>query len=703
MAKQVIWTTKMVNEAAEKMNNGFILGRNENPFFDNTIGLRKGKLTFKLSQKEYDEYIKCKVDIHYFAENYCWVKGEQGEPIRLKLRDYQVEILDNFFNNRFNILMASRQTGKTISSAIMILHFVLFNNTKNVLVTANKLDTAIEVLDKIREIYQRLPFFLQKGIVNWNQKFMVFENKSRIKGFATTKTASIGQSADFLYLDEFAYLPNNIADKFYKSVFPTVSNIENSKIIITSTPNGMDNLFYRLLMDAEKPEGEKSSYKAKRVYWWQVPKKFVTYVRLNNKSISELNISPQEIYNQLKTTFQNNDSELYYNSELKKWVINIYNTVDCSEDDVIRSVINHDGKEVKLSHISEITTWKKETIKDIGGEEAFSQEFDLRFINSSRSLLDEALIEELTKNKTKYEWMQINEFDNKLRFSYSDLKWNTNDETYNPQLRKDYKIIMSVDVAEGLGLDYSVINIFKVIPKPIDLIKSQKNRYKNLLDFVRLEQIGIYRSNLITVSDLAEVLYLLSFEHFNQDNVKVVIELNAYGNELLANLPNVFGGNNEYGSSIFFRFKHRADAIEEKIGLKVGENKNLMVKDYQDRLQDRSIIVTEQETIQEMTTFIKHTTSAGNVRYAADGSSHDDCVMTICNMTAIYGKNDFKGWVEELLDSTNLDELKVIMDEVLGRVEYVEGVDYKQLLDIRRRQISSNRRIQEARKGWGLD
>jgi len=132
---------------------------------------------------------------------------------------------------------------------------VLFNNNKNVLVTANNLGTSVEILDKIRDIYQQLPFFLQQGIVNWNQKFMVFENKSRIKGFATTKTSSIGQAADFLYLDEFAYLPENIADKFYKSVFPTVSNIENSKIIITSTPNGL-NLFHKLLSDAEKPEGE---------------------------------------------------------------------------------------------------------------------------------------------------------------------------------------------------------------------------------------------------------------------------------------------------------------------------------------------------------------------------------------------------------------------------------------------------------------
>ena len=698
MSKQIIWNTKMIDEAAEKINNGFVLSRIENPFYENTIGLRKAGLTFRMSATEIDEYVKCKMDIQYFAEKYCWVKGEKGEPVQLRLRDYQKEILDNFFNNRFNILMASRQTGKTISSAITMLHFVLFNNNKNVLVTANKLDTAVEVLDKIGEIYQRLPFFLQQGILNWNQKFRVFENKSRIKGFATTKTASIGQSADFLYLDEFAYLPDNIADKFYKSVFPTIANIDNSKIIITSTPSGF-NLFHKLLMEAEKPEGEKSSYVAKRVYWWQVPKRFVTYVRLLPKKMEEYNITTEQVLEHLKQRFPNNNLELYYNDEIKKWVINVFNSTECSEDDIIRETIG----EVKLPQIAEITTWKKETIKDIGGEEAFNQEFDLRFINSSRSLLDEALIEELTRNKKQFEWKPIEEFDRRLRFSYQDLKWSTDESVYNPQLRKNYKIVLSIDVAEGLGLDYSVINIFKMVPKPVDLINSQKANYKDVLDFVRLEQIGIYRCNIISVADLAEIVYLLSFEHFNPDNVKSVLEVNTYGNELLAHLPNVFGGNNDYGSGIFFRFKHRVDALDEKIGLKVGENKNLMVKDYQDRLHNRSIIVSEHETIQEMTTFIKHTTSAGNVRYAADGSSHDDTVMTLVNLTAIYGKNDFKGIVEDLFTELQNTEIQNLIDDVLKRVEYTEGVDYKQLLDVRRRHLTSSRRIQEARKGWGLE
>ena len=112
MSKQVIWTSKLVEEKIDLLNMGEILKNVENPFHEKVVGLRKSGLSFRMSQNEIDEYIKCKTDLHYFAENYCWIKGEKGEPVKIKLRDYQEEILDNFFKNRFNILMSSRQTGK---------------------------------------------------------------------------------------------------------------------------------------------------------------------------------------------------------------------------------------------------------------------------------------------------------------------------------------------------------------------------------------------------------------------------------------------------------------------------------------------------------------------------------------------------------------------------------------------------------------
>jgi hypothetical protein len=121
MSRQIIWDSKMIEDATERINNGFVLSRLENPFFEKVVGLRTSGLVFKMSPEEQEEYIRCALDIHYFASTYCYIKGEEGQPIIIPLRDYQKEILDNFFNNRFNILMASRQIGKCFSFNTKVL------------------------------------------------------------------------------------------------------------------------------------------------------------------------------------------------------------------------------------------------------------------------------------------------------------------------------------------------------------------------------------------------------------------------------------------------------------------------------------------------------------------------------------------------------------------------------------------------------
>ena len=207
----------------------------------------------------------------------------------------------------------------------------------------------------------------------------------------------------------------------------------------------------------------------------------------------------------------------------------------------------------------------------------------------------------------------------------------------------------------------------------------QKNNYKSLVDFFKLEQIGIFRSNIISIKQLSELLYLICFEYFNPENVKVVLELNNYGNTLLAEMPHVFDGKNDYGSSIFVRYKHRIDATEEKVGLKVGENKNLMVKDYQDLMYSKGFGINNEDTIREITTFVKHTTTAGNTKYAAD-VGHDDCVMTIVNTTSIFQKNDFKEMVDEWSNKHTDKEIMQFINQCMSNIDFVEGVDYGSFL-----------------------
>jgi hypothetical protein len=691
--KQMVFTTKLVDEATDKINDGIVIKRYQNPWLKSEVGLRRSGVTFRMTPDEQQEYIRCALDVHYFVEKYCKVKREDGSVGNIFLRDYQKEILDNFVNSRFNILMASRQVGKTISSAIFMLHKILFDNDKNIMIVANKGDTAVEIVDKIKSIYSLLPFFLKPGIKTWNQKSLTFENGCRIKTSARTKTPAIGFTIDVLYLDEFAHIPSNIIEPYYTAAFPTTAAVQNSKIIITSTPNGM-NLFHRLLTDAERPEGDpqKNNYKAMRVYWYQVPGRFITYIRLNNHKLYDHGLTKEDIFELCKEKWgETTKVEMGWNSDLQKDIIYVFNNETCSDEDVKSiSIEDNRGFEVPIRSLSEITTWKEEAIKDIGGEDAFNQEYGLRFINASKSLLNEAIIDELLKNKKNYIFEEIQEFDKRLKFSYSDLKWVDDDDIFIPVRRKEYKIVVSVDISEGLGQDYSVVNIFKISNKSKDVIEVQKNNYKSLVDFFKLEQIGLFRSNIISIKQLSELLYLLCFEYFNPENVKVVLELNNYGNTLLAEMPHVFDGNNNYGSSIFVRYKHRIDSTEEKVGLKVGENKNILVKDYQDLMLSKGFSINNEDTIREITTFVKHTTTAGNIRYAAD-VGHDDTVMTIVNSTSIFSKNEFKEMVDEF-STTQLDkEFLQYIRECMNNIDFVEGVDYGQVLRVKNNVKNTNK------------
>lgn len=684
--KKFIFTSKNIEEIAEKINDGVIIKRFQNPWFKNESGVRRAGITFKLTDYEIQEYIKCKLDIKYFAEKYCMVKTEDGSigNIKLKDRPYQGDILDLYTKNRFSILCGSRQTGKTINAAITMLHFITFHNDKNIMIVANVSGTTIEIIDKIKSIYVHLPFFLKVGIKNWNQKAMILDNGCRIKSAARSKTPAIGFTIDFLYLDEFAHIPSNIINPYYTAVFPVVSAIENSKIVITSTPNGM-NLFHKLLTDAERSDGDplKNNYKAMRVYWYQVPGRFVTYLRLNNHRMQEYGVTKEFIYDQIENTFGKlTKVSMVYQSDTMRDIINVFNNAVCT-DKMVKSFefLDNKGELYPITNIVEATTWKQEAIKDIGGEDAFSQEYDLRFINATRSLLNESIIENMLNNKKNYKYEEIYELSKKLKFAYSDLKWVDDDEIFRPITRNSIKGIMSIDISEGLGQDYSVINIFKISPKPPDVIEMYKHTFTRLSDFFCLEQIGIYRSNFVSVKQLAELFYLLAFEYFNYENWKVVLEINTYGNEFLAHLPHVFEGNNNYGSTVFFRYKHRADALEEKVGIKLGENKNILVKEYQDAMEKKNFIINNEDNIREITTFVKHVTSSGNIRYAAD-IGNDDTVMTVVDASSVFSKHAFNEMVEDCAPSLVDSSVLSYYNDILKKIDYTEAADYSSIINI---------------------
>lgn len=680
--KKIVWDTKKVGDIKEKLEDGAVIKASESPYHENTIGIRKAGLVFAMSQDEISEYIKCAVDVMYFAQNYCYTKSEDGSHKIIKLREYQKEILKMFKENRFNILMSSRQSGKTICSSIFVLHFMLFNNTKNVLITANQWETNYDIIDKIKEIYMALPFFLQKGVKVWNKKSIGLENKSKIRTAIVSKASGVGANVDLWLGDEYAIPEGAILERFHAAVYPTISSMTNSKIILISTPRGY-NLFHKLLTDAERPEGDpkKNNFKAMRVYWWAVPSRFCTYIRLNQQKMYDLKIETSDIFDYLIEKYPNNKIELEYSKELKKDIIYVYNNEHCKEEDINTEMYN----DRFIYEFAEITTWKKEAIKDIGSLDAFNQEFSLMFVTANHSLLDEKLIEELNNNKKDYTHEAIDIFNHKLRFNWSNLTWCSDKEIYDSSNRKNYKIIISIDLAEGLGNDYTVLNIFKVRPKTIANIDLYKNSYKKISDFFCLEQIGMFRSNIVSVNQVAELLYCLVYDYFNEENVKVVLEMNYGGPELLAYIKNVFDGNNDYGSSIFVRYKHRIDAVKEDIGLKVTGNKNLMIKDYQDAMQRRDVLINNEDNIRELTTFVKNETAAGNVRYACD-NGNDDTVMSLVNCITILRKIFYQDICDEMFEKLDKD-FQNHVNTILNTLSFKQGTDYSGFLNIKNNNI----------------
>ena len=681
--KKFIFTSKNIDEITEQMSDGVILKNYQKPWFNNEVGVRRAGLSFEWTADEIGEYTKCAQDIHYFAENYCQIKREDGTVGKIRLRNYQKEILDLFKNDRV-ILCASRQSGKTINAAITILHFITFSTDKNVMIVANLRDTTIEIVDKIKNIYIHLPFFLKVGVKNWNQKSMVCDNGCKIRTSARSKTPAIGFTIDFLYLDEFAHIPSNIIEPYYTAVYPIIKAMDNSKMIITSTPKG-HNLFHKLLMESQLPESDPkhTNFKSMMVYWYQVEGRFVTYFRLLPHKLFQYGITKEEILEQVENTFPLGKVHMDFNLNLEKDVIHVYNENYAAED-VKKFIFNKDGKDYFIQELAYVTTWKDETIKEIGGEDAFNQEFGLRFVDGSRSLLNEAIIESLINNKKDYVYKPSYEFDRRLRFNYEELQFVDDINIYSPLDRNKIKGFYSIDISEGLGHDYSIINMFKIAPKPMEVIELHKKEFVFLSDFFCLEQFGLYRSNLISVQQLSELFYTLAFEYFNPENFRAVLEVNTYGGEFLAHLPSLFEGNNEYGSGIFFRYKHRIDSEEERIGIKVASNKEILVKDYQTNMDKRNFIINNATNIDEITSFVRQLTPYGNVRYAAD-RGNDDTVMSIVNASSVFSKHIFREMVEgcahELVDAPTL----AYFNDILKNREYADSVsDYAAILNINR-------------------
>lgn len=241
--------------------------------YRNNPKLKPPGVEIPYTKEQLEEYVKCANDPVYFCSKYVKVKTLDKGVMPFKLYDYQEKFVKTIHENRFSISKWPRQSGKSTSVIGYICHYVTFNQSVNVAILANKLKTAKdELFAKLQLAYENLPHFLQQGVVEWNKTSFKLENGSRVVCDATSSSAIRGGSYNLLLLDEYAFLPSHIAEEFYSSTYPTISAGMTTKLIIVSTPNGM-NHFHKLWVDANRPNGHKlkNKFVPVEVSWRDVP------------------------------------------------------------------------------------------------------------------------------------------------------------------------------------------------------------------------------------------------------------------------------------------------------------------------------------------------------------------------------------------------------------------------------------------------
>lgn len=254
---------------------------------------------FEWTKEMVTDLKKCKRNLLYFAENFFTIINLDRGREKIKLFQCQKKVLRSLRDNRFNIVLASRQVGKTTMMTIYALWVACFLEDQRILVVANKEQTAINIFKRIRLAYEQLPNWLKPGVIEYGKTSMTLSNGSSIGISTTSSDAGRGDSCNCLILDELAFIDNHLVENFWKSVYPIISSSKKSKIFIASTPNGTGNLFHDIYSNAVKG---KNNWTSSRIDWWEIPGRDEKWKQETIKSLGSTDIFDQEFGNQFIET-----------------------------------------------------------------------------------------------------------------------------------------------------------------------------------------------------------------------------------------------------------------------------------------------------------------------------------------------------------------------------------------------------------------
>jgi len=510
--------------------------------YQNNPNLPNEQYRHAFTQHELDEYLKCADDPVYFARKYIRIINVDRGLIPFDMWDFQENMLRTFHANRFSICKLPRQVGKSTTSVAYILHQVLFNEQFVVAILANRAPTARELLGKLKLAFEYLPMFLKQGIKEWNKGSIWLANGSRVLADSTSGSSVRGFSFNLIFLDEFAFVPNNIAEEFFNSTYPTISSGQSSKVVIVSTPNGM-NLFYKMWT---KAVDKTSTYIPIEIHWSMVP-----------------------------------------------------------------------GRD---------QAWAQETIRNTS-QRQFDQEFGCEFLGSSNTLINGAKLAALHWKEpiAKMECMDIFE---------------------QPIPKHTY--VLTADVSEGQGLDYSSFSIFDVTEIPY-------------------RQVAKYRNNKISPMLLPAVIYSAATKY---NEAFVLVEINSIGLQV----ADILHFELEYENLLKFQVKGK-QGTQASGGFAAGKNKlafglritpqSKMIgcANLKTLIENDKLILNDEDTITELYSF-----SATKKTFMAEEGSNDDLAMTLVHF----------GWLtaQKLFKETVSNDIRYALQKEIAYLEDVQNVPF---------------------------
>jgi hypothetical protein len=496
--------------------------------------LKKANTPHEFTEEQIIEFLKCKEDPVYFARNYIKIVSLDEGLVPFSLYDFQEKLINRFHKHRFNICKMPRQTGKSTTCVSYLLHYAVFNDNVNIAILANKASTARDLLGRLQLAYENLPSWMQQGIIAWNKGSLELENGSKISANSTSSSAVRGGSYNVIFLDEFAFIPNHIADDFFASVYPTITSGQSTKVIIVSTPRGM-NHFYRLWHDAEKG---KSEYVPTDVHWSEVP-----------------------------------------------------------------------GRDA---------VWKEQTIANTS-EQQFKIEFECEFLGSVNTLINPAKLKTLV---------------------YEDpTKRNKGLDIYkSPEENHNY--LITVDVARGIGGDYSAFIVYDITEFPYSVVAKYRNNEIKPMLFPNI------------INDVA-VGYNQSF---------ILIEINDIGDQV----ANILHFDLEYDNLLMCSMRGRSGQVvgagfsgkKSQLGVRMtAAVKKLGCSNLKTLLEDDKLLVCDYDIISELTTFAQKHNS-----FEAEEGCNDDLAMCLVIFSWLVAQDYFK-------EMTDNDVRKRIYEEQKNQIE----------------------------------